>query len=158
VNTRFVELVGCREPVQLAGMGPVCSDELCAAVSEAGGLGMITVAATSANALQARLERITSMTSRPVGANFLVPLVDEECLRIASRTVRLIDFFWGDPDPNLVRAAHDGGALASWQVGSGAEAVAAQRAGCDVVIAQGDRGGRSHPRHIRAPSLAVPGS
>ena len=47
MTTRFTELVGCDVPIQLAGMGPICSDELCAAVSEAGGLGMITVAATT---------------------------------------------------------------------------------------------------------------
>ena len=46
MKTRFTSLVGCTAPIQLAGMGPVCSDELCAAVSEGGGLGMITVAAT----------------------------------------------------------------------------------------------------------------
>jgi hypothetical protein len=55
------------------------------------------------------------------------------------------DFFWGDPDPELVEAAHGGGALVSWQVGSAAEAVAAERAGCDFIIAQGIEAGG----HIR---------
>ena len=36
ITTSMTELVGCTVPIQLAGMGPVCSDELCAAVSEAG--------------------------------------------------------------------------------------------------------------------------
>jgi nitronate monooxygenase len=145
MNTTFTDLVGCSAPIQLAGMGPVCSDELCAAVSEAGGLGMITVAATTPDGLEARLDRIASLTSRPVGANFLIPAVDRECLRVASRSLRVVDFFWGDPDPDLVRTARDGGALVSWQVGSVAEALAAERAGCDFIIAQGIEAGG----HIR---------
>lgn len=145
MNTSFTNLVGCSAPIQLAGMGPVCSDELCAAVSEAGGLGMITVAAITPDGLEARLDRIASLTSRPLGANFLIPAVDQDCLRLASRSVRVIDFFWGDPDPELVRTAHAGGALVSWQVGSVAEARAAEQAGCDVIIAQGIEAGG----HIR---------
>jgi nitronate monooxygenase len=145
MKTRFTALVGCNAPIQLAGMGPVCSDELCAAVSEAGGLGMITVAATTPEALEARLDHIRSLTSKPIGANFLIPITDRDCLRVASRTVRVIDFFWGDPDPQLVEIAHGGGALVSWQVGSAAGAVAAERAGCDFIIAQGIEAGG----HIR---------
>lgn len=49
----------------------------------------------------------------------------------------MVDFFWGDPDAGLVELVRAGGALASWQVGSVAEAVDAERAGCDFVIARG---------------------
>ena len=145
MSTTFTDLVGCTVPIQLAGMGPVCSDELCAAVSEAGALGMITVAATTPEQLEARLHHIGSLTEKPIGANFLIPTVDRECLRIAARSVRVVDFFWGDPDPKLVSIAHAGGALVSWQVGSVEEASAAQEAGCDFIIAQGIEAGG----HIR---------
>jgi len=145
VRTGFTDLVGCTAPIQLAGMGPVCSDELCAAVSEAGGLGMITVASTTPEELARRLDHIRSLTSKPIGANFLIPIVDPECLRLAARSARVIDFFWGDPDRQVVEIAHEGGALASWQVGSAAEAVAAETAGCDFIIAQGIEAGG----HIR---------
>jgi NAD(P)H-dependent flavin oxidoreductase YrpB (nitropropane dioxygenase family) len=57
----------------------------------------------------------------------------------------VIDFFWGDPDSALVDRVHAAGALVSWQVGSVNEAVAAQSAGCDFVIAQGNEAGG----HIR---------
>jgi NAD(P)H-dependent flavin oxidoreductase YrpB (nitropropane dioxygenase family) len=109
-------------------MGPVCSNELCAAVSEAGGLGMIKVAWTAPELLEMRLDHIRSLTSKPIGANFLIPITDRDCFRVASRAVRVIDFFWGDPDPQLVDIAHGGGALASWQVGSTTEALAADQA------------------------------
>jgi nitronate monooxygenase len=145
METKFTQLVGCEQPIQLAGMGPICSDELCAAVSEAGGLGMITVAGTTPEGLERRLDHIRALTSKSIGTNFLVPAIDRDCLRIAARTARVVDFFWGDPDPELVQIAHSGGALASWQVGSPAEAVAAERAGCDFIIAQGIEAGG----HIR---------
>ena len=64
----------------------------------------------------------------------------------------MIDFFWGDPDPELVEIAHGGGALASWQVGSADEAVAAERAGCDFIIAQGIEAGG----HIRGALGLIP--
>jgi nitronate monooxygenase len=145
MSTAFTDLVGCTKPIQLAGMGPVCSDDLCAAVSNAGGLGMITVAASTPDALEARLDHIRSVTSRPFGTNFLIPAVDRECLRIASRSARVVDFFWGDPDPELVSVAHAGGALVSWQIGSVGEARAAEKVGCDFIIAQGIEAGG----HIR---------
>lgn len=141
MKTRFTELVGCDTPIQLAGMGPVCSDELYAAVSEAGGLGMITVVPISAADLKGRLGHIRSLTSKPIGTNFLVPLIDQECLRVASRIARVVDLLWGDPDPELVHIGHSGGALVSWQVGSTSEALAAERAGCDFIIAQGIEAG-----------------
>jgi nitronate monooxygenase len=148
----MTELLGCFVPIQLAGMGPVCSDELCAAVSEAGGLGMITVAGTPPEALEARLDHIRSLTPKPTGANFLIPVLDRDSLLLAARSVRVIDFFWGDPDPELVAIAHGGGALASWQVGSAGEAAAAERAGCDFVIAQGIEAGG----HIRGTLGLIP--
>jgi nitronate monooxygenase len=145
MSTAFTDLVGCTKPIELAGMGPVCTDELCAAVSNAGGLGIITVAATTPQQLEARVDHIRSLTAGPFGANFLIPIVDRDCLRIASKSARVIDFFWGEPDPELVSIGHAGGALVSWQVGSVAEARAAERAGCDFVIAQGIEAGG----HIR---------
>jgi nitronate monooxygenase len=52
---------------------------------------------------------------------------------------------YGDPEPGLVRVAKANGACAGWQVGSAAEAVAAVKAGCDYVVAQGIEAGG----HIR---------
>ncbi len=49
---------------------------------------MITVAATPPEALEGRLAHMRSLTSKPVGANFLIPIVDRDCLRLAARSVR----------------------------------------------------------------------
>lgn len=68
MHTRFTDLIGCTAPIQLAGMGPICSDELCAVVSEAGGLGMITVAAIMPELLEASLDHIRSPTGTACGS------------------------------------------------------------------------------------------
>jgi NAD(P)H-dependent flavin oxidoreductase YrpB (nitropropane dioxygenase family) len=106
---------------------------------------MITVAATTVETLEARLQHIRSLTTKPIGTNFLIPIVDRECLKVAGRSARVVDFFWGDPDQELVSIAHTGGAVVSWQVGSVDEARAAEKAGCDFIIAQGIEAGG----HIR---------
>jgi len=70
----------------------------------------------------------------------------------AAARVRIVDFFWADPDPALVEVAHRGGALVCWQVGSLDEAVAAADAGCDVVAVQGTEAGG----HVRGHSELRP--
>ncbi|MGH7290969.1 MAG: nitronate monooxygenase, partial [Myxococcota bacterium] len=134
--TPFTELVGCRVPIQLAGMGGVVTPELAAAVTNAGGLGMIGVPMLSPAVVAALLERIAKLTAGPFGATFLMPFLDREALEIAAARARVVELFYGDPDAAIVDTIHRGGALASWQVGSHAEAVAAERAGCDLVVAQ----------------------
>ncbi|HEV3462428.1 MAG TPA: nitronate monooxygenase, partial [Actinomycetota bacterium] len=68
---------------------------------------------------------------------------------------RLVDFYYGDPDPGLEARVHAGGALASWQAGSVAEARAAADAGCDLICVQGmEGGGRIRGRVALLPLLA----
>src|SRR5437870_124237 len=114
LETAFTRLVGCTVPIQLAGMGSILSPELAAAVSEAGGLGQLTFAGTSPEIAEERLERTRELTQKPFGVNVLIPFLDRTILEMAVRKARVIDFFWGDPDPQLVRYAHEAGALASW--------------------------------------------
>jgi len=145
LETAFTRLVGCTVPIQLAGMGSILSPELAAAVSNAGGLGQLTFAGVELEDARRRLDRLSKLTSKPFGVNVLIPYLDMGILEMAAPRARVIDFFWGDPDPQLVSFVHDAGALASWQVGSTAEAVAAEQAGCDFIIAQGFEAGG----HIR---------
>src|SRR5215831_14375750 len=153
ITTRFTELVGCSVPIQQAGMGAVASPELAAAVSEAGGLGMIGMARTGGRTLRGlslQLDRIRALTSRPFGLNFIVLPEDIEtaepgCFELAARSARIVEYFYGWPDRKLVDLTHEGGALVSWQVGSREEAIAAAEAGCDLIVAQGIAAGG----HIR---------
>jgi NAD(P)H-dependent flavin oxidoreductase YrpB (nitropropane dioxygenase family) len=154
--TRFSNLVGCRLPLQQAPMGGVAAGPgLAGAVCEAGALGMVAGVMMPASALVTVLDAIAERTAAPCGVNFLVPFVDRECVALAASRVRVVDFFYGDPDPALVALAHAGGALAAWQVGSAAEARAAARAGCDLVVAQGvEAGGHVRGRLGLLPLLA----
>jgi len=152
LTTRFTELVDCTVPLQLAGMGQLGSPRLAAAVSEAGGLGMIGLSGWPTQAAIKRLDETRHLTSRPFGANFIVPsLIDEVTkkpdpevagsVEAAASRARVVEFFYDDPAPSPVETAHAGGALVSWQVGSLEEAVAAERAGCDLIVAQGIEAG-----------------
>jgi len=140
----FTDLVGCALPLQLAGMGGVSTPELAAAVSNAGGLGMIGGAGVPVDMLGGMLETLEA-TGEPFGVNFLMPFLDLEALRLAAGKARVVEFFFGDPDASLVEITHARGALASWQVGSTQEARKAQVAGCDIIVAQGVEAGG----HIR---------
>lgn len=140
--TAFTELVGCPLPIQQAPMGGVAATpELAAAVSEAGGLGMIAAVRVPAPALSEILDGVEQRTAGAVGVNFLMPFLDREAVELAAGRVRVVDFFYDDPDEALVEAVHAGGALAAWQVGSAEEARAAAAAGCDLVVAQGVEAG-----------------
>jgi nitronate monooxygenase len=139
ISTAFTELVGCSLPIQQAGMGAASTPELAAAVSNAGGLGML---AATADDLPADIEAMLQVApGRPFGVNFLMPFFDRAMLDAVAPRAPLLEWFWGQPDPVLVGVAHDAGALAAWQVGSLDEALAAADAGCDLIIAQGIEAG-----------------
>jgi NAD(P)H-dependent flavin oxidoreductase YrpB (nitropropane dioxygenase family) len=152
IETDFTRLVGCTVPIQLAGMGAIVSPELAAAVSEAGALGQISFVQTDPAVAKQRLDRLEHLTRKPYGVNLLLPYVDPEILMMASRRARVVDFFWGDPDPDLVQQVHAEGALASWQVGSVREAISAEKAGCDFISAQGIEAGG----HLRGQLSLLP--
>ena len=142
LETAFTMLVGCRAPIQLAVMGGgTGTPELAAAVSEAGGLGMIS--STFPLPINEQLSWVDARTVEPVGVGFFafdLPRRTNE-LELAAAHARVVDVFWGDPDPVVVNRIHTGGALAFWQVGSLDEALSAADAGCDVVVAQGVEAG-----------------
>jgi nitronate monooxygenase len=129
LSSRFTSLVGCDLPIQLAAMGRVGSTELAAAVVGAGGFGMVRGDGFEP-AAGAR------------GTNFLLPLSPSlDVISEAASKSRVVELFYGDPRSEIVDVIHKGGALAGWQVGSVAEAVAAQQCGCDYVVAQGVEAG-----------------
>jgi nitronate monooxygenase len=156
LNTAFTELLGCRLPLQQAPMGGVTTPELVAAVAGAGAVGMVPAQMLPAEALATLLDDLSGRTGGVVGVTFLLPFgADPDCVEVAAAKARLVDFYYGDPDPALVAAVHAGGALASWQAGSVAEALAAVDAGCDLVAVQGvEGGGRIRGRVALLPLLA----
>jgi nitronate monooxygenase len=156
LTTPFTELLGARLPLQQAPMGGVTTPELVAAVAGAGAVGMVPAQMLPADALAGLLDDLAGRTDGVVGVTFLLPFgADPAGVEVAAARARLVDFFYGDPDPALVARVHDGGALASWQAGSVAEARAAADAGCDLVAVQGmEGGGRIRGRVALLPLLA----
>jgi len=152
IETDFTRLVGCTVPIQLAGMGAIVSPELAAAVSEAGALGQISFVQTDPAVAKQRLDRLEQLTRKPYGVNLVLPYVDPTILMMVARRARVVDFFWGDPDPDLVDQVHAEGALASWQIGSVREAISAEKAGCDFISAQGIEAGG----HLRGELSLLP--
>jgi len=151
-ETAFTRLVGCRAPIQSAPLPGIATPELVAAVADAGGLAMQPAPLLSADALGAALDALAARTRGVFGAGFLIPFLDRACLQVAARRARVVEFFYGAPDAELVREARAHGALASWQVGSLDEALAAERCGCDLVVVQGVEAGG----HVRGVSRLLP--
>lgn len=152
IETPFTRLIGTSTPIQLAAMPGVSTPDLVSAVAEAGGLGMLPTPLMSPAALGRALDEVSEKTSRAFGVNFLVPFLDPACVDVAARKSRVVEFFYGEPSSELIDQVHALGTLASWQVGSLGEALAAERAGCDFVVAQGTEAGG----HIRGQTSLLP--
>jgi NAD(P)H-dependent flavin oxidoreductase YrpB (nitropropane dioxygenase family) len=151
LQTRFTALVGCAVPLQQAGMGNA-RRELAAAVTGAGALGMLGGVMQPAELLADEVDGAKRDGGGPVGVNFLMPFLDREAVEATADRARVVEFFYGDPDEQLVRTVRSGGALAAWQIGSGEEARAAEQAGCEFVIAQGVEAGG----HVRGTTGLLP--
>lgn len=152
LRTPFTALVGCSVPVQQAGMGGVARGRLAAAVADAGGLGMVSGVFIPPATLAAHLAALRRQTTGVFGVNFLLPFLDRDAVATAAHMARVVEFFYGAPDAELVTLVHRGGALACWQIGSRAEALAAVAAGCDLIVAQGIEAGG----HVRGQSGLLP--
>jgi NAD(P)H-dependent flavin oxidoreductase YrpB (nitropropane dioxygenase family) len=150
---RFCALTGCRLPIQQAGMSRVTTPALAAAVSEAGGLGMLAVGRQGVGTTKAEVDAVRRLTRHPVGASVLVKFVVAETVAYLAEQMPVVEFFWGWPEAAVVPA----GPVVGWQVGSVEEALAAQDAGCHYVVAQGvEAGGHvrgSVPRRELVPAV-----
>ena len=131
MKNRFTDLVGCALPLQLAALGGVGTTELAAAVASAGGLGMVPGGVA-----------VPDLPDAATGTGFNLPFDPPlEAVTDAASRGRVVEFFYGAPQRDLVDTVHRAGALCAWQVGSRDEAVAAEQAGCDFVVAQGREAG-----------------
>ncbi len=73
LRTRICELLGIEHPIVLAGMGGASVPELVAAVSNAGGLGVLGAAVCGPNQLRAWIRETRALTDRPFGVDTLLP-------------------------------------------------------------------------------------
>lgn len=71
LRTPLCDLLGIEHPILLAGMGGVSYAELAAAVSNAGGYGVLGMAGTSPDFIRAQMRKVKSLTDRPFGVDLL---------------------------------------------------------------------------------------
>ncbi len=153
IETAFTKLVGAQVPIQVASMPSVSTPALVTAVARAGAVAMVGAPLMSPKSLERLLERLPRDTPGKIGVNFLGPfLQDPEMIAIAGRGAPIVEFFYAEPNADWVERARRGGALVSWQVGSAEEALAAERAGCDFLVAQGTEAGG----HVRGTTSLLP--
>jgi nitronate monooxygenase len=150
LTTALTERLNCRHPIISAGMGGPARSELAAAVSEAGGFGLLGMVRESPELIAREIAAVRQRTSKPFGVN-LIPfstdprLLREEMAVCLEARVPAMCFFW-TVFPEIVAQAKKAGCLVLHQVGSLEDALLAESAGADVVILQGVEAGG----HVRA--------
>ncbi|MDQ4038722.1 MAG: nitronate monooxygenase [Actinomycetota bacterium] len=141
LTTPLCALLGLTAPVVQAPVGSAAVPELAAAVSTAGGLGMLALSWTKPAALGKVISRTRELTERPFGVNLALEWDQHERLQAClDAGAGIVSTFWGDPAP-YVSAIHDAGALHLHTVGSAAEARNSVDIGVDVIVAQGYEAG-----------------
>ena len=146
MHTALCDVLNITHPVVQAGMGGSTNPELVAAVSNAGGLGILGVTWSTTADTVAALARIRELTDRPFGVNFVLHLTEDATFRAClDARVPVFSFFRGDPAPFTARAQATG-ARVLHQVITVPEAEQALAAGVDVLVAQGcEAGGHMGP-------------
>jgi enoyl-[acyl-carrier protein] reductase II len=153
-NSAICQLLGIQYPVLQAGMGQVAYGALTAAVSDAGGLGVIGANYLSGEELRDEIGIVRERTDKPFGVDILfgrIESTDEGSQRHSRKTEELIEIALeervpvivsglGDPAA-IVGRAHDTGAIVMSVVGNVRQARQVVASGVDAVIASGHEGG-----------------
>lgn len=144
------DLLGCRLPIVLAGMGGVARSDLVVAATRAGGFGFLGMVRESPALIKSEVEKVRAATAGEFGVN-LIPaatkpdLLNAEIAAVLELRVPVVALFW-DIDPEVVRRLRAAGVLVVYQIGSVEEARQAEAAGAQILIAQGVEAGG----HVRA--------
>jgi nitronate monooxygenase len=137
IRTSLNQLLRINTPIVQAPIGDATCPALAAAVSNAGGLGLLALSLQDVGTIRRLIEETRKLTDRPFGANLILEWPQEERLRACLEGgVEVVSFFWGDPSP-LVEIVHSTGAQVMHTVSSAGEARRVVDAGVDVVVAQG---------------------
>lgn len=161
LHTPVCDLLGCRYPIVLAGMGGVARSELVAAVTEAGGYGFLGMVREPPELIETEVGAVRRAGHSRFGVN-LIPaatepdLLEREVATCIALQVPSVCLFWDISEP-LVRRLREAGVMVVYQVGSIEEGKAAVGAGAQILIAQGvEAGGHVRgdtPLHQLLPGL-----
>ena len=145
LHTPACDLLGCRYPVVLAGMGGVARSDLVAAVTSSGGYGFLGMVRESPDLIRREIHRVRRVCDGGFGVNIIPAatapgLLQAQMDACIEENIASVCLFW-DVYPEVVRRLKAAGIVVVHQVGSVRDAVAAERSGCDALIVQGIEAG-----------------
>ena len=142
MKTRITEILGIKYPIIQGGMAWVAEHNLAAAVSNAGGLGLIGAASAPAEVVREEIRECKKLTDKPFGVNVMLlnPNADEVAKVIVEEGVKVVTTGAGNPSKymEMWKAA---GVKVIPVVASVAMAKMMERGGADVVVAEGMESG-----------------
>ena len=142
MKTRITELLGIEYPIIQGGMAWVAESHLAAAVSAAGGLGLIGGANAPAEVIRNYIREVKAVTDKPFGVNVMLmsPYADEVAKVIVEEGVKVVTTGAGNPEKymEMWKAA---GVKVIPVVASVALAKRMERYGADAVVAEGTESG-----------------
>lgn len=143
LKTQLTDLLNVEHPIMLAGMGGVSYAEVCAAMSNAGGYGVLGMAGTGPDFIESQMAKVKELTDKPFGVDLLA--ADPASLEAAVDVIIAggADSFiagLGVPMP-IMKKLKDAGIKVMVVGGAVKHAIKAEQAGCDAVIVQGGEGG-----------------
>lgn len=142
MQTEVTRLLGIEVPVIQGGMAWVAEYHLAAAVSNAGGLGLIGAASAPADWVRDQIRRAKELTKRPFGVNIMLmsPYADEVAQVVAEEGVKVVTTGAGNPE-KYMKLWKKSGIKVIPVVASAALAKRMERCGADAVVAEGCEAG-----------------
>lgn len=142
MKTKITELLGIESPIIQGGMAWVAEHNLAAAVSNAGGLGLIGAASAPAEVVREEIRKCKELTDKPFGVNVMLlnPNADEVADIIVEEGVKVVTTGAGNPAKYMEKWKAAGVKVIP-VVASVAMAKLMQRAGADAVVAEGMESG-----------------
>lgn len=138
MKTRITQMFKIKYPVVLSGMSWISTPELVAAVSNAGGLGILATGILKADETRDYVKRTMKLTKKPFGANIALyfPGSDVNAKMLIEAKVPIINYALGKGDW-ICRAVHEYGGKVIATVTTAKHAMAAKRDGADALIVTG---------------------
>jgi len=141
LHTAVCKLLKIAIPIFQAGMARATTPQLVAAVSNAGGLGIIGGLSRTPDELRNEIREVRELTDRPFGVNHVVSQMDRAAVQMTlAQRVPVLSLAWGRAT-DLTYQAHEAGIKVIHMVNTPEEAGQVASDGADVIIAQGTEGG-----------------
>ena len=142
MKNRITDLLKTEYPIIQGGMAWVAEHNLAAAVSNAGGLGIIGAASAPAEVVREEIKKCKELTDKPFGVNVMLlnPNADDVAKIIIEEGVKVVTTGAGNPG-KFMDAWKEAGVVVIPVVASTAMAIMMERAGADAVVAEGMESG-----------------